>query len=101
MRRLYLQGYVRFDEEGGAKKALEEMEQSKGQLCGVLPQLRVLEGEEEKSYWSKLAAQGHSRKKQGGRGSFKRGMGQRRGPKRGSRNSEDAPAKKLLKNGTS
>ena len=91
---LHLQGYVRFDEEGGAKKALEEMEKSKNQLCGAEVQLRVLEGKEEESYWSKLAAsQGHGRKKkQVGRGSHKRG------PKRGLKNGEkDAPSKKMAK----
>ena len=91
-----MQGYVRFDEEGGAKKALDEMEKSKSQLCGVEAQLRVLKGEEEESYWSKLAAtQGRGKKKkQGFRGSH------RRGPKRGLRNGEkeDAPPKKVAKN---
>ena len=89
-----MQGYVRFDEEGGAKKALEEMEKSKSQLCGVEPQLRVLEGEEEESYWLKLAMQGRGgkKKKQGARGSHKRG------PKRGLKNGEkDAPPEKLAK----
>ena len=73
------------------------MEKSKNQLCGAEVKLRVLEGEEEVSYWIKLAAaaaQGRGKKKKQllGRGS------RRRAPKRGLRNGEkDVPATKQAK----
>ena len=49
-----LQGYVRFDEEGGAKKALEGMtaDNAKPEICGVEAELRVLEGTViRRTYW--------------------------------------------------
>ena len=90
------QGYVRFDDDDGATKAFTEMEKSKNQLCGVEVKLRVLEGEEEVSYWTKLAAaaqaRGKKKKQLAGRGS------RRRAPKRGLRNGEkDVPATKQAK----
>ena len=45
----FLQGYIRFEEEGGASKALDGMkaavtEDETPQLCGDEVELRVLEG---------------------------------------------------------
>ena len=94
---LYPQGYVRFDEEDGAKKAVEEMETMKSKLCGAEVQLRVLEGEEEEGYWSKMALQAQSRGKK--RQAIGRGSSRKRGPaKRGLKNGEKAsPPEKLPK----
>ena len=47
------QGYVRFEEEGGARKTLQAIELGDGgsvQLCGGESKLRVLEGEQ----WEEL-----------------------------------------------
>ena len=42
-----VQGYVRFDEDQGAKKAMEGMtaDGAKPEICGKETELRVLEGE--------------------------------------------------------
>ena len=44
---MYVQGYVRFDEDQGAKKAMEGMtaDGAKPEICGKETELRVLEGE--------------------------------------------------------
>lgn len=52
---LLWQGYVRFDEDHGAKKALEGMtaDGAKPEICGKETELKVLEGESDLSYYSK------------------------------------------------
>ena len=50
---MYVQGYVRFDEDQGAKKAMEGMtaDGAKPEICGKETELRVLEGESGSQYY--------------------------------------------------
>jgi lupus La protein len=47
-------GYLRLAAEGGARKAVDTLISSQETVNGVLPVLRVLEGDEERSYWKTI-----------------------------------------------
>eukprot|EP00731_Ephydatia_muelleri_P020271 Em0012g1096a len=66
------EGYMRFKESGGAQKALDGLTAAGSQLNGAHCVLRVLEGDEEKKYWSEQVRQ---QSKGGGRGRGRGGRG--------------------------
>ena len=47
-------GYLRLAAQGGARKAVDILTSSQETVNGVLPVLRVLEGDEERSYWKTI-----------------------------------------------
>jgi len=75
-------GFVRFDEEGAAEKAVKAMQEKKPSLGGQENEVALVTGEDEKAYWTKLAetrAQRTSKKhgRSGGKGG-RGGKAQRR-----------------------
>lgn len=97
-------GYVRFSEEGGAKKAKEGLEAAAGdgkpQLCGADTELSVLEGGEEEEYWrNALADMNKGRRPQ--KKSFSKGFhGRKRKQKYSESHGGDGPpATKVSKSG--
>jgi len=68
-----LQGYMRFDQADDAKKALQSMIEAKVEIGGKVPELKLLEGEEEKTYWTKVkqARDDKKKKAKGGRKGYK------------------------------
>jgi len=72
-------GYIRFGEAAEAKNAVESMKNEKVSLGGQVPELSILEGEEEKSYWDKVKEKRDATKnKKGKGGGSKRGKKRRR-----------------------
>jgi len=69
-----LQGHIRFDLADDAKKAVEGMIKDKTQIGGKVPELKVIDGEEEKTYWEKVkqARDDKKRKAKGGKRGGKR-----------------------------
>lgn len=67
------EGFVRIDESSAIKgnEAVAELEKKAPEICGVKPIIKVLEGEEEKAYWTKLRSDQNSRKNFKGKGGKK------------------------------
>lgn len=75
-------GYVRFDDQESTKSALEAIKEKQLDFGGKVPEASIVEGEEEKEYWTKVASLRKGGKR-GGNGKRNRGGGQ--GSKRGKR----------------
>jgi len=64
-------GYVRFENDGDAQKAVEQWTEKKVELGGKAIEFSVLAGEEEQAYW-KVIKDAQKDKKKGGKGKGKR-----------------------------
>lgn len=85
-------GEIRFAAAGEAIKVKEAYESAPAEIQGKVPTLRVLEGEDEKAFWAKVAESKRqryerSKRKGGGRGGYSR-KGSYRGGKRKSSDGE-------------
>jgi len=84
-------GYARFEKPEDAVKAVKGLTEDKTELGGKVPQLKVLEGEEETQYWEKVSKDKNARYKQskgkrgGGRGGGRGSRGGGRGGRGGGR----------------
>jgi len=63
------EGYVRMENPDDVKKALEDFKKNETKIGGNVPELTILEGEEEKTYWDKILSSKKSdnNKKRGGK----------------------------------
>jgi lupus La protein len=66
-------GYIRIHETSGVKgsEAMAELDKKAPEICGVKPTIKLLEGEEETQYWTKLRSEQNQRKQKGGKGGKK------------------------------
>lgn len=81
-------------------QTVAKLEEEKTELAGLVPVLRVLEGDEERSYWLQLLESKKQLKKKGhGHGNKQQGGGSKRGVKRDAEDDEESeePAEKVAK----
>jgi len=72
------EGYLRMDQPEEALKVVKLVAENQTPIGGKVPQLRILEGEEEETYWQKIktSSKGRDGKKKGKGG--KRGRGRKK-----------------------
>jgi len=59
-------GAIRFENAEVTKKAVEQMQATKKEIGGKVPEFAILSQDEEKAYWDKVHAKGFGGKKKGG-----------------------------------